>query len=110
MAETHNSLTLYIWSVEFMASCIASILRIHVYKCTVCYVPFIFQLIYPLSSKQIWLHHQKKRMIAKNKQTETMQRSQKQPKSTYRRNNRDIHVINNEESKCNSEGSHTNKQ
>lgn len=49
-------------------------------------------------------------MIAKNKQTETMQRSQKQPKSTYRRNNRDIHVINNEESNCNSEGSHTNKQ
>ena len=50
----------------------------------------------------------------KNKQneTETLQRSQtqRQTKSIYRRNNLDIHVVNNEDNNRNNEGSHTNEQ
>jgi hypothetical protein len=43
---------------------------------------------------------------------ETLQRSQthRQTKSIYRRNNRDIRVVNNEDSNRNNEGSHTNEQ
>ena len=71
-----------------------------------------FQLLHPCRSKQIWLHYQKGGRLQKKTAPETLQRSQthRQTKSINRRNNRDIRVVNDEDSNRSNEGSHTNEQ